>query len=150
MSQYRRSVFAALAFGICLSTLSAQSVLGAANIIGDWTTESGDTIRISQCGEAPCGQIHRFTPPPGRTMETTVDERNRDASKRGRKLLGLTILWRLKPDGQAWVGRIYDPRRGFSAKADVALRSSNSLRVRGCAKVLFKNICQSETWHRAR
>lgn len=150
MLRDHRLSLAAAAFGISLITASANSALGAADIIGDWKTASGDTIRISQCGAAPCGQIHRFTPPPGRTMETTVDERNRDASKRGRKLLGLTILWRLKPDGEAWVGRIYDPRRGFSVKADVALQSGDSLRVRGCAKVLFKNICKSETWRRVR
>ncbi|ADZ71023.1 DUF2147 domain-containing protein [Polymorphum gilvum] len=140
----------ALALGLGVLVASAATPARAApDIAGDWLTPEGAVVRIEACGGAPCGRLVRFRPPPGLTMETTRDANNRDASKRARKVLGLTVLWQLAPAGDIWRGRTYDPRRGFSAVATLTAADRGRLTVRGCVRVLVE-LCESETWTRLR
>ncbi|WP_208997048.1 DUF2147 domain-containing protein [Roseibium denhamense] len=140
----KRSVF--LCFLAALMGLTVPAA-AAPDIAGEWKTPAGATIQVAPCGKTPCGTLVRFPPPPGKTMETTLDENNRDSSKRGRKVLGLKVLWRLQPDGNAWSGRVYDPRRGISANAKVRLKSPAQLEIKGCVRVVF-NVCETEIWTR--
>lgn len=121
----------------------------APQILGDWATPTGATIRIEPCGATPCGKIVNFRPLAGRTVSNTRDEKNRDRSKRHRKVLDLMVLWKLKPTGDSWKGRVYDPRRGFSVDVTLERQSQSGLRVTGCARVVFK-VCEKETWRRVR
>jgi len=125
------------------------SALAAPDINGTWQTPEGAVIRIADCGKVPCGTIVRFTPPKGYTMETTPDVNNKDATKRNRKILGLKVLWRLKPESNAWTGRVYDPRRGFSANATVRKANAQALEVQGCVRVVF-NVCEKEIWKKVK
>ncbi|MTI44252.1 DUF2147 domain-containing protein [Roseibium hamelinense] len=136
-----------LVAGFLLALLLTAPAQSASDIAGRWRTQDGATVEISDCGGAPCGKIISFPPPPGETQQTAMDIRNRDASKRGRKILGLTILWRLAPEGTGWKGRVYDPRRGFSANATVTRPDANQLSIRGCVRAIF-NVCETETWRR--
>lgn len=134
---------------LCVASLA---LIGAAHadapqILGDWATPTGATIRIEPCGAAPCGKIVNFRPLPGHTVSNTRDELNRDRSKRHRKVLDLKVLWKLKPAGDSWKGRVYDPRRGFSVGVTLEQKSQTGLLVTGCARVIFK-ICEKETWRR--
>ncbi|MCV0427972.1 MAG: DUF2147 domain-containing protein [Roseibium sp.] len=124
-------------------------VQAAPDINGKWRTPDGAVVQVSRCGSAPCGKIISFHPPAGKAMETVRDERNKDASKRNRKILGLTVLWRLQPDGSAWSGRVYDPRRGFSANATVRKTGGSRLEIKGCVRVVF-NVCEQEVWQRVK
>ncbi|MES0808090.1 DUF2147 domain-containing protein [Roseibium sp. SCPC15] len=124
------------------------SAQAAPDITGKWRTPDGAIVQISQCGSAPCGKIVKFTPPAGKSMATTVDANNKDATKRNRKILGLTVLWRMKPNGEAWLGRVYDPRRGFSANATVRKKGGTMLEIQGCVRVVF-NVCENEIWQKA-
>ncbi len=126
------------------ATLPARA---APDITGSWQTPEGATVDIRSCGNAPCGKITDFRPLPGYSVKTAPDLKNRDPAKRSRKILGLTVLWKLKPKKDSWQGRIYDPRRGFSANATVTLDRPNRLTLRGCVRVLFQ-ICETETWRR--
>lgn len=121
----------------------------AADILGKWKTPAGAVIHITSCGETLCGKLTDFTPLPGYTKETATDINHKDASKRDRKLLGLEVVWGVTRDGQNWKGRVYDPRRGFSAPATLELTGQNRMSVEGCVRVLFK-ICEEETWQRLR
>lgn len=135
---------------LAASLLPIVSPVQAQNAFhGDWKTPAGATVRIERCGSSHCGRLIRFRPPPGYTMQNTLDTENRDASKRGRKVLGLNILYRLKPAGDTLKGRAYDPRRGISANATVSLASSNALTVKGCLRVVVQ-LCERETWRRVR
>lgn len=89
----------------------------------------------------------RFPPPKGYTVRSTPDLNNKDQSKQQRKILGLKVLWRLKPASDGWKGRVYDPRRGFSANATVRRTGATSLEVQGCVRVVF-NVCEKETWRK--
>jgi uncharacterized protein (DUF2147 family) len=121
----------------------------APDITGNWRTPAGAVIQISECGGAPCGKIVRFKPPKGYTMKTTPDANNKDASKKKRKVLGLKVLWRLKPGSNNWKGRVYDPRRGFSANATVRKKGNAALEIQGCVRVVF-NVGEKEVWQRVR
>lgn len=137
--------------GAIVSTalLSAMPAQAQDAFHGDWKTPAGATVRIERCGSSHCGRLIRFRPPPGYTMQNTLDTENRDASKRGRKVLGLNILYRLKPAGDTLKGRAYDPRRGISANATVSIASANTLTVKGCLRVVVQ-LCENETWRRVR
>ncbi|PVB60838.1 DUF2147 domain-containing protein [Labrenzia sp. 011] len=119
----------------------------APDINGSWRTPAGAVIRITDCGKVPCGKIVDFKPPRGHTVQSTRDSNNKDASKRNRKVLGLKVLWRLKPESKSWSGRVYDPRRGFSANASVRRKSASELEVQGCVRVVF-NVCEKEIWRK--
>lgn len=117
------------------------------DLTGTWATPAKAKVQISRCGSAPCGKLLDFPPPPGQTIASTRDVNNRDASKQHRKLKGLTVLWRMQPNGNTWQGRAYDPRRGFSAKTTLRLISANRMEVKGCVRVLIQ-VCETETWTR--
>jgi uncharacterized protein (DUF2147 family) len=121
--------------------------LAAPDITGSWKTPAGAVIHIRSCGKAPCGRIVDFPPPEGYTVKSTPDLNNKDQSKQQRKILGLKVLWRLKPASGGWKGRVYDPRRGFSANATVRRTGATSLEVQGCVRVVF-NVCEKETWRK--
>ncbi|MTH95325.1 DUF2147 domain-containing protein [Roseibium sp. RKSG952] len=128
-----------------LALMAASPAQSAPDISGKWRTKADAVVEISTCGSALCGKLVSFPAPKGETEATATDANNRDASKRNRKLLGLKILWQLKPDGDAWSGRIYDPRRGFSAAATVTTPRAGQLNIKGCVKAVV-NVCKNEVW----
>ncbi len=141
----------------CTAALSLAFVLalpvpapGMDVIYGEWITPDNGLVRIGPCGEAPCGLLVDFPPPPGFTRETTLDANNRDRKKRDRKLLGIPVLWNLSGNGDdGWRGRAYDPRRGLSASVSATLDPPGRLRLRGCVRVVV-DMCRTEVWHRAK
>ncbi|TYC67124.1 DUF2147 domain-containing protein [Stappia sp. BW2] len=133
-------------FALLLAGAGGEAA-AAPDINGKWQTPAGAVIKIEKCGKVPCGKIVRFPAPKGYSMESTPDLKNNDPSKRKRKVLGLTVLWRLAPQKNSWKGRVYDPRRGFSANATVHRKSASALEVQGCVRVVF-NVCEKETWRR--
>ncbi|MEQ8371490.1 MAG: DUF2147 domain-containing protein [Roseibium aggregatum] len=133
-------------FALLLAGTGGQAI-AAPDINGKWLTPAGAVIQIQKCGKVPCGKIVRFPAPKGYSMENTPDLNNKDESKRKRKVLGLTVLWRMAPQKDGWKGRVYDPRRGFSADATLRPKNASALEVQGCVRVVF-NVCEKETWRR--
>ncbi len=127
--------------------LSGGQAFAAPDISGKWKTPAGAVVQIANCGKVPCGRLIRFPAPSGHTMKSTPDLKNKDPNKRGRKLLGLKVLWRMKPQSNGWKGRVYDPRRGFSANATVRKKGKAALEVKGCVRVIF-NVCENEIWRK--
>lgn len=132
-----------------LLTAATGSALAAPDIDGTWKTPAGAVIEIKACGQEPCGRIVDFPAPKGYTVQSTRDLNNKDESKRSRKILGLKVLWRLKPASNSWKGRVYDPRRGISANATVQRTGTSTLEVKGCVRVVF-NVCEKETWRKVK
>ncbi len=88
--------------------------------IGVWSTEEnkGD-VRIEECGANLCGYA----------VNT-----------------GARILINMKPQGAKWTGRIHDPESGRNYDSTIALKSSTTLKVQGCA---FGGLfCGGQTWKR--
>ncbi|GAB4516422.1 MAG: hypothetical protein Tsb0019_15790 [Roseibium sp.] len=140
-------VLKTVALATALLSSAGSLAVAAPDITGTWKTPAGAVIEIAGCGKEPCGRIVDFAPPPGYTVQSTPDANNRDQAKRKRKVLGLKVLWQLKPEKTGWKGRVYDPRRGFSANAILKKTGSSTLEVQGCVRVVF-NVCEKETWRK--
>ena len=76
------------------------------------------------------------------------DPNNPDKSKRGRRLLGVTLLHGLeyKGDGEYGGGQIYDPDNGKTYKAKATMQGPDTLDARGY--IGFSLFGKSQTWHR--
>jgi len=118
---------------------------GAPDPTGDWRVEEGTAhIRVAICDGALWGVIGWEQNPGG------VDAENPDPALRTRPTLGMPILVNMKPDtkkpeGNRWVGKIYNARNGKMYDSNVTLVSPTALKVQGCVLGLF---CGGETWTR--
>ena len=89
--------------------------------IGVWSTEENKgNVRIEECGANLCGY----------SVNT-----------------GARILINMKPQGSKWTGRIHDPDSGRNYDSTIALKSSSTLKVQGCA--FGGMFCGGQTWKRA-
>jgi hypothetical protein len=89
--------------------------------VGVWATEENKgNVRIEECGANLCG------------YSVNTGER---------------ILINMKPQGSKWTGRIHDPSSGRNYDSTIALKSSDTLKVQGCA--FGGMFCGGQTWKRA-
>jgi len=88
--------------------------------LGVWSTEDNKgNVRIEECGANLCG------------YSVNTGER---------------ILINMKPQGSKWAGRIHDPSSGRNYDSTIALKSTNTLKVQGCA--FGGMFCGGQTWKR--
>jgi uncharacterized protein (DUF2147 family) len=89
--------------------------------VGIWATEENKgNVRIEECGANLCGY----------SVNT-----------------GARILINMKPQGSKWTGRIHDPESGRNYDSTIALKSTDTLKVQGCA--FGGMFCGGQTWKRA-
>jgi len=89
--------------------------------VGIWATEENKgNVRIEECGANLCGY----------SVNT-----------------GARILINMKPQGSKWTGRIHDPDSGRNYDSTIALKSTDMLKVQGCA--FGGMFCGGQTWKRA-
>ena len=107
--------------------------------VGRWLTQGGGAvIELSSCGAALCGRVvgiridHPDDPTP-------VDWR-------GEPDCGLTILRLARRGGEAWFGRITDPRNGSIWKARLAPATDGTLHLRGYVGIPM--LGQTQVWTR--
>ena len=88
--------------------------------VGTWSTEENKgNVRIEECGANLCGY----------SVNT-----------------GARILINMKPQGSKWTGRIHDPESGRNYDSTIALKSTDTLKVQGCA--FGGMFCGGQTWKR--
>ena len=88
--------------------------------IGIWSTEENKgNVRVEECGANLCG------------YSVNTGER---------------ILINMKPQGSKWTGRIHDPDSGRNYDSTIALKSTTTLKVQGCA--FGGMFCGGQTWKR--
>jgi hypothetical protein len=98
----------------------AAATAAAETPIGIWATEENKgNVRIEECGANLCGYA----------VNT-----------------GARILINMKPQGSKWTGRIHDPDSGRNYDSTIALKSSSTLKVQGCA--FGGMFCGGQTWKR--
>jgi uncharacterized protein (DUF2147 family) len=112
-------------------------------IIGDWLVDSRDAIvHIDAAGGDDRhydGHIvwlkdDHYHPADGPELDgkPVMDLNNPTPEKRNRPLLGLTLLWDLRFDGNLWAGgRVYNADNGHSYNCTVRLIDSAHLKLRG-------------------
>lgn len=118
---------------LLMLTISAFSQ-DASAVTGKWYTENKESvIRIYESGGKYYGEIHWVEEPKNEDGNYKKDDNNPDKSKRDKKLLGLVILKSFTYDGGGeWSeGKIYDPEKGKTYKAQIELKANNKLELRG-------------------
>ena len=123
----------------------------AADPIGNWLTESGSaTVRIANCGAELCGAIVALKEPnDAATGRPKMDKNNPDAAKRSRPLVGVQIVFGMKPSGTGnkWSGQVYNAEDGKTYSGSITLQDAHTLKLEGC--VLGGLFCKAQTWTRA-
>jgi uncharacterized protein (DUF2147 family) len=128
-----------------IAAFFAASVAPAnADPIGEWRVQDGEaTVRIKNCGTSLCGFVASTRTAPGK------DDKNPDPNKRDRSVIGLQVLFGLKPSGNnVWTGQTYNAEDGQIYNATVSLVNEQALQIKGC--VPNGGLCGSETWTRVR
>jgi uncharacterized protein (DUF2147 family) len=123
------------AFGLSLLALPAQAQ--SADPSGTWLTQSGDTrVRIARCGAEYCGTIAAST--------YQKDTNNADPKLRERNIVGVRMIWDLRPEGDGYTGQLYNPQDGKTYTGKLKVTSPKTLQLSGC--VFGGLICKSQTW----
>lgn len=135
----RKLIVGALA-GVLASSASAQ----APSVMGTWLTASGKAqVRIGPCADPAsgpiCGYIASLINPTGPdgvvvAPEAATDFRNSDPALRGRKVLGMPLIWGFKKTSDPNVfedGKIYNGENGKIYNANINLQPDGKLRLRG-------------------
>jgi len=137
----RRSLRVLLATALLASSLPATAQ--APSVMGTWLTQSkAAEVRLAPCPDPSrgplCGTIVKLVNPRGPdgnvvAPEAAVDFRNSDPALKGRKILGMVLLYDFKAAGpNAYEeGTIYSAENGKTYKANISLQADGTLRLRG-------------------
>jgi uncharacterized protein (DUF2147 family) len=119
--------------------LAGMSGATAQDVTGTWLSQTGETrVRIAACGSDLCGTVV-WQKTPGK------DEKNPDASKRNRPIVGLRMIFGMKSAGSGqWSGQLYNFQDGGTYAGKMRLAGSSALELSGCA--LGGLVCRSQTW----
>ena len=136
----------ARAVGLAAAVAAMTTMLSGAAFAGDpsgtWLSESGKTkVRMAPCGAAFCGTILWVKGP------EQNDVNNPNAARHDKPLVGSTMIYDMKPDGDAFKGSLYDYSSGKTYTGKLKA-NGDTLALSGC--VLGGLICQSENWSRAK
>ena len=123
-----------------------MSPVGAWNTIDDETKKPKSVVRITEKDGVISGAVEKIFDPA--KQDSKCDECASDDTRRGKPVIGMTILTGLKKDGENVYsgGSILDPANGktYNAKVTV-IEGGKKLEMRG--SVLF--IGRTQTWVRA-
>lgn len=118
-------------------------------ILGEWLTAGGESrIRIFLTDSVTFGGKIVWLRDPLKNGKPVLDDKNPDASLRGREVLGMVLLRGFSYDGDGvWSGgKIYDPKSGNDYSAKMALVDGGNLDLRGY--VLIPLFGRTERWTR--
>ena len=150
-----RSMLLVALVGLLASSASAQQV----SVMGTWLTASGKAqVRIAPCPDPRngpiCGTIVGLNEPRGPdgtvvSPEVATDWRNGDPALRGRKVLGMPLIWGFKKasDPNAYDGgQIYNGENGKTYNANISLQPDGRLSLRGYVGI--PTFGETQTWTR--
>jgi uncharacterized protein (DUF2147 family) len=140
------------AAGAAVATLALISITlaGATDPLGTWLTgDKKAKVHIVNCGDAICGSLSWLAEPiDPETKQPKTDNKNADAGKKDRPLLGIPIVLSMKPAGGGkWRGQVYNAEDGGTYTGSLTLTGANSAELKGC--VMGGIICKSQTWTRS-
>jgi uncharacterized protein (DUF2147 family) len=125
---------------------AAGTPVGVWRSIDDKTKQERSIIRITEENGALKGVVEKLFDQPGddpaHLCKECKDER------KDKPIIGMTILWGLKKDGESWGGgEILDPHNGKIYRCKITLsEDGKSLNVRGFIGISL--IGRSQTWLR--
>ena len=128
------------------SALLASPAMSDPNmsVLGIWETPEKDArIEITDCGDGtPCGDLIWIDLA---TVDSETDINNPTKALRDRPLIGIRMVWGFTLRKDQWrSGKVYDPESGRTYRAELSLKDSDQLKLKGC----FGPICRSQIWSR--
>jgi uncharacterized protein (DUF2147 family) len=135
------------AFAIALLLAPVGADAQTSGPAGVWLTQKGDAhVRIAPCGGALCGTIVWLKDPiDSETRRPVADTHNPDPGRRNRPIMGLQIMFGMKPSGpDRWSGHFYNSDDGKTYEGNLVLLGPNAVKAEGCLLA----ICMGETWQR--
>ena len=136
----------AFAAGLTLTAFAqSMSPVGLWQTIDDETRKAKSFVRITEKDGVISGKIEKIVDPA--KQDSKCDECAADDPRKGKPVIGMTILSDLKKDGDnVWSGgKILDPNNGKSYNAKVTvIEDGKKLEMRG--SILF--IGRTQTWIR--
>jgi uncharacterized protein (DUF2147 family) len=131
------------ALSLALATAAATPAL-ASDIVGRWVTPSQGQVEIFKCGAALCGKL--ITSPRLDREPHLTDQLNKDASKRGRKIKGLTMLEGFGGGPTVFSGgKVYNPEDGGTYAGTITVVDAGTLKLKGCVAA---PLCKTQVWKR--
>jgi len=146
-----------VSFVLLAPTASAQQ----SGVFGTWLTASGVAqVKIAPCPDPKNGPLCGFIVglinpkgPDGKVVppEVATDYRNENASLRGRKVIGMPLIWGFTKTNDPNTfenGQIYNGENGKMYNANISLQPDGTLRLRGYVGTpLFG---ETQVWTRVR
>ena len=127
---------------LALSLASAPAAAQAAeDAFGVWLNpENQSNVEIYKCGDGLCAKITKVVD------GQKTDDKNPDAAKRNRPIVGLVIMEGAKKSGaNKWSGTLYNRADGKSYSGTVTVKDKNALDLSGCVAVV---LCRTTIWTR--
>jgi uncharacterized protein (DUF2147 family) len=138
MRTFTYGIAAIALMGAAATMATAQS---ADDAFGTWRhPENGSHVDVYKCGDGLCAKISKVTD------GQKTDDKNPDASKQSRPIVGLNIMSGAKKSGdKAWKGTLYNRADGKSYSGTLTVTSKKTMDLEGCVAAVF---CKSTTWTR--
>ena len=126
--------------GLAANMAKAQT---ANDAFGVWRhPENGSHVEVYKCGEGLCAKIVKVDD------GQKTDDKNKDAAKRSRPILGLVIMSGAKKSGDnAWKGDLYNRADGGTYSGTLTVKSKSAMDLAGCTAVV---LCKTTTWTRVK
>jgi len=112
-------------------------------VAGDWKSPAGSVVRVYGCGAETCLKLVKLEP----SAPVTTDQKNPDASLRGRALCGLVIGtgFHASDADHLVEGHLYDPKSGHTYRGTI-VAEGDALKLHGYIGIsLFGRM---EVWSR--
>lgn len=139
MTRLAFSVLAAVAL-VLTTAVVAQT---AEDAFGIWRhPENGSHVEMYKCGENLCAKIVKVID------AQKTDDKNPDAGKRNRPVVGLVIMSGAKKAGStSWKGSLYNRADGGTYAGTITVKNKDALDLSGCTAVI---LCKTLTWTRVK
>jgi uncharacterized protein (DUF2147 family) len=131
---------ALLALAVASAPASAQK---AEDALGVWLNpENGSNVEFYKCGDGVCGKIVKVTD------GQKTDDKNPDAAKKSRPIIGLVIMEGAKKTGDnKWAGTLYNRENGKNYSGTLTVKTKDTLDLSGCVVAV---LCKTVTWTRVK
>lgn len=129
--------------GAAMAFAAAAYAQTAEDAFGVWENpENKSHTEFYKCGAGLCAKIVKIAD------GQKTDDKNPDAAKRNRPIVGLVIMDGAKKTGSnSWSGTLYNRADGKSYSGTVTVKGKNALDLAGCVAVV---LCKTTTFARVR
>lgn len=137
----RRGLCAMVGAAILVVSANAASAQTAEDAFGTWKhPENGSHVEMYKCGDGLCAKIVKVVD------GQKTDDKNSDAAKKSRPIIGLVIMSGAKKTGAAeWKGQLYNRADGGTYSGTLTVKSKSAIDLSGCTAVV---LCKTTTWTR--